>query len=86
MCARNDRPNPSYFSNGTGINPPWNAAYRVGVVCIVFHYGLFFDVSRILYPAPAREYVPSITLQAAQAFLSSKYSFSHVAKNMPPCA
>lgn len=74
FLPRNDRPNPSYFSNSTGINPPWNAAHCVGVVCIVFHYGLFSDVSCILYPAPVREHVPYITLNAAQAFLSSKYS------------
>jgi len=66
-------PNPSYFSNSTGINPPWNAAHRVGVACVVFHQGLFSDVSCILYPAPAREHVPYITLHAAQAFLNSKY-------------
>lgn len=73
FLPRNDRPNPSCFSNSTGINPPWNAAHRVGVACIVFHYGLLSDVSCILYPAPAREHVP-YTLHAAQAFLSSKYS------------
>jgi len=37
FLPRNDRPNPSYFSDSTGINPPWNAAHRVGVTCIVFH-------------------------------------------------
>ena len=74
FLPRNDRPNPSYFSNSTGINPPWNAAHRVEVACIVFHLGLFSDVSCILYPAPAREHVPHVTLHRAQAFLSGKYS------------
>lgn len=70
FLPRNDRPNPSYFSNSTGITLPWNAAHRVGVVCIVFHYG-FFCVSCILYPAPAREHVPYIKLHATQAWAAN---------------
>ena len=74
FLPRNDRLYPSYFSNSKGINPPWNAAHRVGVACTVFRYGIFSDVSCLLYPAPAREHAPYITLYASQAFLSSKYS------------
>lgn len=84
LLPRNDKPNPSYFSNSTGINPPWHAAHRVRVACIVFHYGLFSGVSCILYSSCKRtRTVYNITCSTG---LPELQIFSHVAKNMPPCA
>ena len=82
FLPRNDRPNPSYFSNSTGINPPWNAAHRMEVACIVFRYGLFSVSCTVSCSCKRTRTVYNITCNTG---LPEKQVHAHVAKNMPYC-